>query len=576
MTPIGTNFAILGCNRDRISGSCGAVVTKSVLLVTVVLLASVVGNFGLPENVSAAGCGPIFGPPCPPDVPAPTLDVAPPKSGKPPNPRGMYRVEIVCHSHGTLPVETIDGLLRNNISASFALAIADQNFGTMPSPEQAKAYLSVYNVGGTKADRKTYVNDACNNHPFFVSTRKPLYVIAAATNISTRELGPFLAGLQSVLGIASSARPLFAGLPLPAGGTLSAIENTESRVGTFISSFNDGHSPIIPKRLLEGKTVINANYAEVDVNVTRLKSIVGLKNEQFTVDLEDMLDTMIKPTINVGMTDAVLKSTCSGAASQLKEKNNLSSEDIAYSMAYVARNAGLPAQQIIECLGKEYALIVARNFIHEDWSSEQKFTESTVRTVLPDNPVIPQPSFAGVKPKLIRLAAEMHNFTSTPSPPRVASVDQSLLKGFLSKNVEVEDLIGAICKTVTSSTNPTPGCDPDEFKTISSDDFMNKLIAAKFTKFGCFMSGSDSVAYMLAIQNEPKDTRNGYQLTDAVLMHVWVNDEQKAYRFLITDEYDVIGAAISNNRSYCQGVLFKNAAGQNPGNQQPAAPAAHP
>lgn len=536
-------------------------------------------SLGASTSSARAECGQLFQPACPP---APTLTVKPEKGTKLPNPRGMYRVEIQCKSHGTLPVETLDNLIRTNVSASLLLAISDQNAGTVPQADKAKVFVSVYNVGGTHSNRTSYINDTCNHRPFFVATREPLYVIAAASNISTRELGPFLATVQSALGIASAARPLFAGSLSPSGGVLSAIENTESHVGSFIASFNDGHSPVRAVPLYEGKTTIRADYADIFVNVTALRSIVGLNNSQFTVDLENMLDTMIKPTINSSMTVDELVANCLGAVNQLQNKNNLSSDDVAYSLAYVARNAGLPAQKIIQCLGKDYALAVA-NKSQDGWRLPQKFDEAAVRTVLPDNPVYPQPEFQSVKYPLIRLADEMAKFVGTNPTPTVDDFNKSLLHNFLSDMVEVRDLSGQICKSQTASTDAvTPSCGPDTFGKISAATLMADFIAAKFTRFGCLAPSSDSVAYLLAIQKSPQDSTKGYQLSDALSMHVWVDQRQMAYRLLITNEDDVISTAISANHSYCGDLIFKSVgdgsggSGSGGGRSNGAAPGAHP
>jgi hypothetical protein len=181
-----------------------------------------------------------------------------------------------------------------------------------------------------------------------------------------------------------------------------------------------------------------------------------------------------------------------------------------------------------------------------------------------------------VKNKLIRLAGEMGAYAGTNPTPPADKFDKSTLEHFLSENVAVQDLSGRICRTQTSSTDPPPkACNADSFTTVAASTLMTNFVAAGFTRFGCLMPGSDSVAYLLAILTNPKDTTKGYQLSDALAMHVWLDDNQKAYRFLISNEDDIIAAAISANQSYCGDLIFKSVGGTNP-DQSGAGARPHP
>jgi hypothetical protein len=464
------------------------------------------------------------------------LTVKPDNPGKKLSPMGLYRVEFVCKSVGELPEETVGAFIQTNKAASLLLAVSEQNTGGAPTPDSSKAILSVYNIGGPATSRTSYVNQACNNHPFFVAPRRPLTLIAAESNIETNTLGPALVGIEAALKVVSSVIPLFTGMPIPAaaGTRLSAIDNTAAPIASFVAAFNNGLTKLEAKDLTEGRTVIRGRFATVDVHVSKLVSISGVEdNGQFRTDLETMVTKMVKPDISGNSSSADLDTKCLAAANTLGRLNNFSKEDIAFSLTLVGQTSGLttPAQYI-HCLGREYAPVAVKMKFVEKLPAGQRFDDNAIRTVLPVRPLFTQPDFQDVKPQLVVLMGSMRSYATLPTPPDFALTP--LGKSGMTSDVELDDQ----AEISTSGT-------------VSGPALMKALKDKGFTRFGCLMRATIGVAYFLAIPEKPANPDKGYQAREALLMEGWVDADTKLMRLRTSVEGDQIGAVIKNNNSIC-------------------------
>jgi hypothetical protein len=474
-------------------------------------------------------------------LPKSSVTIKPDSGNKPMNPRGMYRIEFKCSSKGTVPVDTTGLFSRLNVASSLLVAVSDQNTGTTPTPTTSKAMLSIYNVGGPSTNRNSYINEACGRRAFFLAPRQPLYLIGASSYVETREVGPALKFVEGAISIVSSIWPLFTGLPIPAnpGNQLKAINSTDPAIQSFLSVFNNGLTDLKSPALTEGHTAINAQFATVHVYVTALRSIVGLNNEQFKVDLETMLESMAKLNITGASDNTAIAAACSAAENSLQTKNNLSREDIAYSMVYLARNAGLlNAQQFIRCLGRDYALIAAKNFV-DGLDDARKFDEATVKTVLPDIPTTPQPEFRAVQFRMNRLMGELGAYAAQNPLP---SFEQSLLaKNDMAPTVQIDDATG-ISRTSSG--------------TIPSVDLLSDLKAQHFTRFGCIMPDNDSLMFFLILPERPAQPDKGFKFSEVRLARGWLNQDTKLARLELTAENNQIAAVVNYNKGGCGAATF--------------------
>jgi hypothetical protein len=463
------------------------------------------------------------------------------------NPAGLYRVEFVCRARGTLPVSDFNVFVNTATAASFLIAVSDQNTGSTPTPDTSKALLSVYNIGGPSTSRTSYVNQVCNGHPFFVAPRKPLMLIAAESKIDTHTLGPALKAIEGGISILSSSQPLFTGQVVP--GTearrLSAVTNSAAPISGFVAAFDKGLTGLQPKALTEGHTLVRANYATVDVYVTALRSIVGVKdNGQFRTDLEGMISTMFKPGISGTSINEAIDTACLAAGNSLNRLNNLSREDIAFSLILVGQTAGLTAaSQYIHCLGEYASVAVKKDFISK-LDAKYRFDDGVIKTVLPNKAVYPQPDFKTVRDDLVDLMGSMRGYVTLASPP---DFNQTTL-GRTGMATDV-----ALSDEADISSTPSSATDGK----VHSADLMKDLKNKGFTRFGCLMPDTGAVTFFLGLPEKPAQADKGYQPKEAILMRGWVNSDTKLSRLRITVEGDQIDAVVKYNKNICgRGAIF--------------------
>lgn len=455
------------------------------------------------------------------------------------SPNGLYRVEFVCKTfRGGLTEDQFSWFIQNNKAASLLLSVSDQNIGSTPTADNSKALLSVYNIGGPSTSRTRYINDACNGHPFFVAPRRPLYLIAAEANIDTRVLGPALKGLESVLKIVSSIWPLFAGAAIPAavGTRISAVSDTAPSIQSFVSAFDSGLTGITPKELTEGHTRVTARFGTVDVYVTALRSIVGVPdNGQFKTDLEDAITKIVKPQISGTTEISAIETACRGVAGTLERLNNLSREDIAFSLVLISQTSGLTSPvQVIRCL-KDYAFLAVQNKFTDRLPKSLRFGEADVRNVIDDGPISIQPDFQTAKPALTSLMGQLKRYVAAETaPPFEGALGKAMLTPILFED-EAELL--------------SDGVNTDGSGRIVTADVLAALKAKGYRRFGCLYPDNGAVAFFLALPDRGSLPK-GYKIADALLMRVWLT-ERKVAKLRVSVEGDQIAAVVKGNSGLC-------------------------
>jgi hypothetical protein len=458
------------------------------------------------------------------------------------DPFGIYRVDIVCHQK-TLPVDDLAQFMKNNVTASLLFAITDQNYtGVFPSPDRAKAIVSVYAVGGGTTNRSSFINLACNT-TFFVPARKKLYLVAASAKIDNHVLGPAGNGIYDAVNVVSSAWSLFIGAAIPgaAGRRVSAIKDSEGPVASILTHYDKGHSPTANKMLYQGTQKIEAEYGWATVSVTRLRSIVDLsatdpKLKHFRADLQDTISTVYKGGLKSSDSLDQISASCRGEDDNMRNLANFGSYDSAYSLSFLARLAGFSAEQIIHCLGKDYALTAAHDFMKlpfvdekTTWHKEEQFTENDVNVVLPPaTSKILQPQFKDVSKRLGAILGGMRLYSTLEKP---TPTDKVALSAFLAESVDAADSTGLLEK-------------PDEL--IANDKLMERLSEKKITRFGCLMADADSLAMFLGVPEKPSQGLK-YQLNEVVLMRLWLNASQSLSSLAISYDEPTIQTIIKNS-----------------------------
>jgi hypothetical protein len=485
------------------------------------------------------------------------LNVDPPKDHKTLDPNRTYLVKVTCSPRGALPVGTIEGLVRQNIAATHLLAISDANTNAFPAADKAKAFIAVYAVSGDTTNRTSYINEACSTS-FFLTARKPLFLLTNASKVTTNELGTGLKFVEAGLSLLSSVWPLFTGLPIPSnpGNRFKAVKDASGPIDQFITIFNRGASPMRPYNLYEGTYTIKTDYSLVKVNVQPLISIVGLKNKNFTVQYQDAIAQVFKDKLSSSMSSDQSEGACLAISNQMRDQQAISSLDIAYGLAFLARDAGLRAEQIIRCLGKRYAS-QAVQFVTKDWDERQAFDANTVSIVWPPgNLTLAQPEYRTVKPVLINAMGAMRAYAIKDAP---SEADKTAISVFLAPTLNFADQSNQLSgpATATADSPDGPGnAVPSPFKTIENWKLLNQL-RATYRRFGCLYHDNDSLAMFLAIPESPKPGKMTYQITDVLVLRLWLNAKQQISQLQIDFDGGDIGAAVKANGNACgQTVIF--------------------
>jgi hypothetical protein len=485
------------------------------------------------------------------------LDVTEPKKKKTLDPNRTYLLTVDCQSKGTLPTQTIDGFRRQNITAIHMFAITDVNSNVFPTVDKAKALITVYAVGGDTSNRTSYVNKACSTS-FFLNPRKPLYLILNSSKVATNEAGTGLKFLAAGIGLISSVWPLFTGLPVPDDPSkrFGAVKDGESALDQLFAILNRGGTPSESDLLYEGDYTIKADYSTVKLNVSPLISIVGLGNATFTAQYQDALGQAFKGSLKPETTADAAEGICLGLGFQMTNTMGFSSLDTAYALWFLASSAGLTAEPIIRCLGKEYAS-TAVQFAKLDSNPSRKFDDDTVKTVLQGQLTIPQPPFSlPVKTKLQNAMGGLRVYAVKDSPN---SDDATALGNFLAPSLLAVDTSTTLVKPAGSTIVPTSL--GDGF-TIANTDFVRQLREKGFRRFGCLYHDNTSLAMFVAIPEAPPTGRTTYQVTDAISIRLWIDSSQKISRVLLSfDPVDITTAVKANTNACGKGTAVFTLAG---------------
>jgi hypothetical protein len=494
------------------------------------------------------------------------LSVVPPRKKTVPDPNRTYLVTVSCtrpRGKAALPLQSSGGFWwQTNTAATHLLAITDSNTNTFPTPDKAKAFIAVYAISGDDTNRTSYVNEACNTK-FFLSIRKPLYLLTNALKTDSNVLGPGLKVAEAGLAIASSIWPLFTGLPIPSSPSarFSAVKNSSGPIADFVASFNKGASPTVAYRLYADNYIIDTDYSHVVVNVSPLVSIVGLKDTVVTAEYQDALTQVFKDKLSSGLTSDTVVGPCLSMSNQMRDQQGISSLDIAYGLLFLSVDAGLQREQIIRCLGSRYAS-QAVQFVKKDWDTNQKFSSEDVATVLPSASLTPpQPNFdRNIKLRLADVMGAMRTYAIIKDDA-VTDADKSGLSAFLAPTLSINnksDQVSLPVAVVTSDAGVKKGAGDQPvspFKPVLNWQLMDAL-KKKYTRFGCLYHDNDSLALFLAIPEAPT-TQEKYQISDVLPLRLWLNSKQQVSQLQIVFDGADIAAAIKANSTACgPNVLF--------------------
>jgi hypothetical protein len=471
------------------------------------------------------------------------LTVTPPQKNKALSAYGIYRVEIICKQRSALPVDTEHGFFTDkNLVLSHTIAITDQNISSsaLPTADKTKAFIGVFAVSGETKKRDGFVNEACSTS-FFVSARKPLYLIASASKATATIPSTLTQALYNVAKIAIPIWPLLTGTALvsPLKDKLTAIKDSEQPLKDFISGFDNGTTSTISKSLNEGTYSVDTQYSRARISITRLKSIIELssesvENEKFRTAFEDTF-AAFKDELGPAspLNDAQFAQRCSSRHNQLLA-TGLSSYDATYALGYAAHLAGLTADKVITCLGVDFAPIAAKEFEKRYWNSfTGTFNETDVKSSLGTVTPWPiQPPFPSVEVRYRQLMIVLGIYAQSEQP---------------SKDVQ-NNFLNYVAPTISISNETDNFTITDT--TLSNSDFIKLIKDKGFQRFGCVASDTQALGMFLVFPLKPT-ANDQYKATDALLIRSWFDADRRLARLRITYDFSVIESILANYGRRC-------------------------
>jgi hypothetical protein len=133
----------------------------------------------------------------------------------------------------------------------------------------------------------------------------------------------------------------------------------------------------------------------------------------------------------------------------------------------------------------------------------------------------------------------MRDYVAKSSP---TDDDAKALSAFLSPTLQVLDSSGTL-------TRP-PGASPTESYSIRNVELVQQLSQNGYKKFGCLYHDSTSLAMFLAVP-ESGTQKGKYQITDALLLRLWLNSSRQISRLKISFDGGDIGAVIKAKNNVC-------------------------
>ncbi len=469
------------------------------------------------------------------------LSLTPPANRTKLDPYGIYRVAVVCKETKPLPVETNSGIFaRNNVATAHTIAITDQGVtsSAFPAADKAKAVIGVFAVSGDTKNRSGFVNRACDTD-FFISARKPLFLAASAAKATAASPSVLTQALYNVVKIVIPIWPLFTGTALAGEikNQLTAVKDSEQPLKDFFAGFDNGITSTIVQPLYVGTHVIKTEYSRVTVSVTRLKSIIQLGNDTFRAAFEDtfiVLKDQIAPAAGPLNADQ-FSLKCASIRNQLAAPG-LSTYDATYALGYAAHQAGLAPDKVMDCLGRDHALIAANEFEATYWKDYAgTFTKEDVRSHFPEvKPWPVPPPFPGaVETRYRQMMLVLGMYAQPETPPDSVA---KMLGGYLAAKIEVSNETD---RFPFLETNP------------SNVEFMKVLTDKGYRRFGCVASDTQALGMFLAFPLKPTADGGQYKTSDALLLRTWFDADRRVARVRISDDYTTVEGILTKYGRRC-------------------------
>jgi hypothetical protein len=433
----------------------------------------------------------------------------------------LYRVLISCSRYSSRRYRGWEPF-RENVSTTHFIALTNAPAGPTEVPKDVKAATTVFSVSGDQKDRKIYINKKCEQQ-FILSGRDRLYLLAIANQTTTEQPSALVSAAFDLIGIAAPLLPLFQGTAL-ASTVLGDVSKTQDPLSKLLSLFDKGTTVTRVDDLFQGSNVITTPYSRVTLNVSKIKSLVGLNNNDITNAYENSMGEAKKSLNPDSITDLTALAQKCGELENGLRNENLSTEDISYGIVLLTRLAALDQTKTLACMGKDYALPGLQHVALWQRFGSQNYSEDDVRSKWIDDSARPaQPDFAEAKPKLQEAVRLLGRYTQTD--------------GLKSDGLDAvfADQISVINTTDLFSSDISEG-------KLLRADFLSNFVKGNFIRVGCLTSDTQSLAFFLAFKssadamktNPPdakvetsSDAPKEFKDSDAIIIREWFDKDHR-------------------------------------------------
>jgi len=476
----------------------------------------------------------------------------------------LYEIKMTCKSgRGLSPDST--NVLQNianffahqNQSANQYIIIGNDaatpdpsDVGKVKLPDKAIAIIPVFSI----KDRSVVANFAACQKSIYVQASAPIYLIPTVAWSSSYTEGAGLAALYQATKLISPIWSLFnpASIPAAVTKTISNVQATEDPIKGILAQMNTDQNYGESRRLRSGRYVIETSYSTVTLDVAPLPSIVAALSDDLRQSFRAALDAAPQkiPTAN-------FQQTCSQVADGLKKSGFSEDQDIPYALGWLAGNALESENDVIHCLGRDYAVKAARlgpilwSLIRES----KRVSEMDAAMVYPPTDKTPlQPDFSSVVRVIDNLVRDLSRIAKNRDP-KGGALPQFIagLKADIEPTVIVNDNTVAAVFAGTS--------------TADAQKVGDLFVGNGYYRFGCYAQITDKfgintdgavamlLSFKLAANAPPPAT-----VDSIVGVRPLFGKDGLVSQFTFTDSQQAIAAALDANGWNCNGFAVKKPA----------------
>lgn len=428
----------------------------------------------------------------------------------------LYVVRLSCKNIKYKSDNDTWGLfVDKNRVTSHIIALTKQRLADVKLPTDALAAVTVFSITDGAQTKNSFINEGCNVS-FVMAGRDPIYLAATANQSETNRPGILTDTVFDLVKIFLSVGPLFHGTTFESHwqAELTAAKDQQPTATNLLTHLDRGNTVTKADDLYEGTTTVTTPYSKVEINISRIKSLVDLNNNRFMSDFETMVKSSKSDLKLDTLSGQSLRTKCEGVGAELFDKN-LSANDVSYALAYLANLAPLNKAQTLDCLGPNFALPALKHTslwtkFHPGKGAPYTEQEVRIKFLNEDVPKPAQPDFALIKDNpMQRLQNALGAYLRLPADKQTDKEKAKVTRLF-APSVHVEDWSGEL---------------EIEDGPMSAAAFAT-VLAKVSRNVGCVTSDTEAGAVFFAFK-KPTGQNGKYRPSDALSIRVWVGEGRK-------------------------------------------------